>query len=80
MVRSGETKPTPPSAPLWHLPHFICASSPRATMKNKMPDHPVKLSNLGVNEISTRDLQEARKLIFTFDQGEFEPMSPDLKV
>lgn len=25
------------------------------------------LSNLGVNEISTRDLQEARKLIFTFN-------------
>lgn len=40
----------------------------------------VQLSNLGVNEISIRDLHEARKLIFTFSQGEFEPMSPDLKV
>lgn len=48
--------------------------------KRRCRDHPVKLSNLWVNEISTRDLQEARKLIFTFDQGEFEPISTDLKV
>lgn len=55
-------------------------SALRSRWKRRCRDHPVKLSNLGVNEISTRDLQEARKLIFTFNQGEFVPMSPDLKV
>lgn len=55
-------------------------SALRSRRKRRCRDHPVNLSNLGVNEIATRDLQEARKLIFTFNQGEFEPMSSDLEV
>lgn len=35
---------------------------------------------LWVNEIFLGNLQEARILIFTFSQGKFEPISPDLKV
>lgn len=62
-----ESRLPPPSAQLWHLPHLIWAFSPQVMMKRRCWDHPVKLSNLGVNEISTRDLQEARKLIFTFN-------------
>lgn len=49
-------------------------------MKKKMLGSSCQTVKFGVNEISTRDLQEDRMLIFTFNQGEFESMSPDLEV
>lgn len=75
-----EMRPTCPSARLCHLPPLIWALSPQVMMKKRMLESSCQTVEFGVNKISMRDLQEARKLMLTCNQGEFEPMSPDLKV